>query len=468
MYATGGKTILENTHKILLNFCSARAASLREVFSNSFSAHTKSSRGVTLLDTVVGTALMLVIFMGIAAAFELSLDVVSTNKARGGAIALADERMEYVRSLPYTSVGTVGGIPSGSIAQSETLTLNNVSYTRRTVVEYVDDPKDGTGGADADGVADYKAVKVDVAWSSRFGTRHITLVTRLEPQNGVESAVPGGTLTINVVNAVSQPLAGASVAITNSNTSPAINISTFTNSNGIASFIGAPAASGYAVIASESGYSTAQTYSGTNPTPGSLTVSNNQTTSQTFQIDLLSSDAISTRAWSDNSPITSVQFSMHGVKTTSSNPVTYKYNATLGGGGAPTTTVSSLEYDTYTMAVAGGSGYDIASSCPPQPVYLAPNTIATTTLFLAPHTTNSLPVKVTSNATSALIPGASVRLYKTGYNTTQSTDSCGQTFFSGLSSGPYSVDVSASGYTTRNNLSVSVSGTTAVYSIALN
>ena len=283
---------------------------------SNFSHHTRyaihDTRGVTLLDTVVGTALMLVIFLGIAAAFELSVDVVTNNKARSGAIALSNERMEYIRSLSYASVGTSGGIPSGSIPQSETVVLNGITYTRRTVVEYGDDPKDGTGAADTNGIPeDYKAVKVDVAWTSRTGVRHITLVSRLETQKGMETscAPPCGTLTINAVNAASQPLSGASVSIVNASTSPAININTFTNASGTASIIGAPAAAGYQIVVTKSGYSSAQTYSvtsqNTNPNPGNLTVSNGQTTTGTFAIDVLGSKTIQTwtqilpGTWSD-------------------------------------------------------------------------------------------------------------------------------------------------------------------------
>src|SRR3989344_3874731 len=64
------------------------------------------SRGVTLIDTVVASGLMLLVFTGIVGVFRLSVDVVSNNKARAGAIALADERMEYIRSLSYGSIGT--------------------------------------------------------------------------------------------------------------------------------------------------------------------------------------------------------------------------------------------------------------------------------------------------------------------------------------------------------------------------
>ena len=70
--------------------------------------------------------------------------------------------------------------------------------------------------------------------------------------------------------------------------------------NGIASILGAPAATGYRIIVTELGYSTAQTYSvtgqNTNPNPGNLTVTNNHTTLGTFAIDRLGTKTIQT--WS--------------------------------------------------------------------------------------------------------------------------------------------------------------------------
>src|SRR3989338_4525339 len=82
-----------------------------------------SSRGVTLIDTVVGSALMLVIFVGIAGVFQLSIDVVLNNRARAGAIALGNERMEYLRSLSYGQIGVIGGIPAGNVPQEETVSM---------------------------------------------------------------------------------------------------------------------------------------------------------------------------------------------------------------------------------------------------------------------------------------------------------------------------------------------------------
>lgn len=256
------------------------------------------SRGSTLLDAVVGTALMLVVFVGIVGAFRLTVMAVSNNKARAGAIALANERLEYIRSLSYNAIGTMGGIPAGAIAQTEVLTLNDVAYTRRTFVSYEDDPNDGLGGADTNGVtADYKAAKTSVSWESRDGTHTLTLVSRISPL-GIETNVPGGTLAFDVVNASIEPVANAELRIVNDTVDPAIDMTTYTDDGGIATVIGAPAGSDYEITVTKSGYSTAQTYgataTNTNPIPAHLGVAESQTTAATFGIDVLGSKHIET------------------------------------------------------------------------------------------------------------------------------------------------------------------------------
>ncbi len=270
----------------------------------------RSQAGLTLIDTIVGTALMLVVFLGISAAFQLTVDVVSNSKARAGAIALANERMEFLKSLSYSQIGVTGGIPSGIVPQLETVTLNGVDYTRRTLVYYSDDPDDGSGVADTNAIiADYKTIRVEISWMTKRVSRSIQAVGRVSPA-GVETAVPGGTLTINVVDANSAPLQDAQIDITNTSTTPPISIRTFTNELGSISFIGAPASSGYQVVVSKTNYSTARTYPVTvqnpNPNPRHLTVSNNLTTSYTFAIDVLADKTIQTfkriesRTWSDS------------------------------------------------------------------------------------------------------------------------------------------------------------------------
>lgn len=259
-------------------------------------------RGVTLIDTVVGTALMLVVFLGVFAVFQLSVDVVMNNRARVGALALMNERMEYVRSLDYASVGTVGGIPSGPIAQSEPVTLSDIPYTRRTTIQYADDPEDGENEADENEIiVDYKQVRIEVSWSSRTGERHVVMVARVEPLNGeeVDCGTPCGTLRIDVLNAVGGPVQGALVNVVNNTVAPPISITTFTNVNGRVVLAGAPVASGYEVSVSKTGYNSAQTYASgaenSSPVPSHQQVFDLQTTSLTLGLPDSGIDYLSTK-----------------------------------------------------------------------------------------------------------------------------------------------------------------------------
>lgn len=251
-----------------------------------------------MLDAVVGTALMLIVFVGIVGAFRLTVMAVSNNKARAGAIALANERLEFTRSLPYAAVGTTGGIPAGDIAQEESIQLNDVDYTRRTFISYEDDPADGSGGADTNAIiTDYKSVKVTVSWVVRDGTHTITLISRLSPP-GVETSVPGGALAFNIVDSTLAPVSNAQIRVANSGVSPAVDLTTFTDPDGTALILGVPSGSGYRVMVTKSGYSIAQTYgssaTNTNPMPAHLGVALNQTTAATFAIDVLSTKIIET------------------------------------------------------------------------------------------------------------------------------------------------------------------------------
>lgn len=141
-----------------------------------------ATRGIGLLDVVIGTTLLLVVFVGLFGVLQLGTRMAGDSKARTTALALTLEHMEFIRSLPYTSIGTVGGTPPGSLLASEALTLNNISYTRTTAIRYVDDEKDGIGVSDTNGSDDYKRVKVVVSWEGPTGTRETQLVTDIAPR----------------------------------------------------------------------------------------------------------------------------------------------------------------------------------------------------------------------------------------------------------------------------------------------
>lgn len=267
------------------------------------------SHGSTLIDAIVGAALMIIVFVGLFGVIQLALQTVGSGKARTGALALAQEQVEYLRSLPYTSVAVVGGIPAGSIPAEENIVLNNISYTRRTFVQFVDDDADGVGAADTNSIqADYKLAKVTVSWDMRGVEQSSSLITTIVPK-GIETLDGGGTIALAIVDAIGVPVEGAEISITNDATDPTISIGTFSSIDGLAYFPGAPTSTAYYIVVTKDGYSTDQTYNASlanpNPNPGTLTVVEDTITSATFRIDQLSEltvrsfDEIRSATWTD-------------------------------------------------------------------------------------------------------------------------------------------------------------------------
>ena len=255
-------------------------------------------RGMSLIDVVVGTALVLIVFLSLYTMLNTSLAISTLVKAESTATAVANNQMESIRSLPYASVGTIGGIPAGTIPQNATTTEDGISYGVHTFIDYYDDPSDGTGASDTNGITtDYKRIKVVVSYAYKTQSKQVVLVSNYIPA-GLETSSGGGTLQIKVVNSQGAAVPGATVVITNASTSPTVNLTTFTDTTGTVSLPGAATSTQYAVTVSKNGYSTAQTYArdsnNQNPTPGYLTVVQNQTTTSTFAIDTLSTLTVQT------------------------------------------------------------------------------------------------------------------------------------------------------------------------------
>ncbi|MEK7530533.1 MAG: carboxypeptidase regulatory-like domain-containing protein [Patescibacteria group bacterium] len=521
-----------------------------------------NERGMTLIEVVVGVALITIVFMGIFTAFQLSVDLVFSTKAKAGALSLLTEKMEIIRSLPYDSLGTVGGIPTGSIPQVATSSLNNIQYTITTLIQYVDAPEDGTGGADTNTItADYKLIKIEAFWSVRGSGRTTQLVTRVAP-TGVESLTAGGTLRVNVFDAAGAPVPQASVRILNASTTPTIDLTVNADDTGAVIIPGTPVAANYHITATKSGYSSAHTYavSGTvpNPAPGNVAVADKQTTTVSLAIDTLGSLAVHTitpilgatstgafvdahsattapsylATWGSASWDTDVvqlysasggvlalipdsdvpgnslgltsPVSLTNLSTTTypalvlvsststawtltytagptpvpSVPLVITSSKTIGtdGSGQPvakytagSSTDSSadwiedpIEWDAYDVALGSGSGYDLAGVCPTAPS-VSPGALTSITLTLLENTTNTLRVIVTASSTE--LDGASVRIEGVSTDETKTT-SCGQVFFSGLTSGTYTVTVSKTGYQTVVDNAVGVSGVS-LYTVTL-
>jgi hypothetical protein len=240
-------------------------------------------------------SILLLVILGLYGAFQLGLKVVAQNKARITATALANQKIEIARNLAYQQVGTIGGIPSGSIEENETITRNNIEYTVKTTVGYVDDPFDGLAPDDSL-PNDYKRVKVKVSWPGFLGGE-VILITDISPK-GLETAEGGGNLLISVFDALGAAIGQADIHIVNNQTDPVIDVTYQTNDQGQYLVAGAPSSTeAYQITVTKSGYSTDRTY-GTdevaNPEKPHATVLEGKLTEISFSIDRLSSFSINT------------------------------------------------------------------------------------------------------------------------------------------------------------------------------
>jgi Tfp pilus assembly protein PilE len=255
----------------------------------------QSQAGLTFVEIIVVIAITVIIFAGLFAAVQYSFQVIASSGAKLSALSLANDRMEYFRSLPYDDVGTVSGIPSGTIPQTSTTTLNNIEFVERVLVEYVDDVADGALTAtttDSNGIpADYKRIKIELTWTLNGVTDSVTQVSNIVPRS-IEATSGGGTVRVNVLDADSTFLSGAEVRLLNETTTTTIDITRYTDGSGSALFSGAPAASDYQVFVTATDYSTDQTYVATtsnpNPTTAPFAVLESDISTVTFQIGELS------------------------------------------------------------------------------------------------------------------------------------------------------------------------------------
>lgn len=359
----------------------------------------KTPRGMSLIDVVVGVALILIIFLALLGLLRASLLISSSSKAKAGATAVATTQIEYLRSLPYDSVGTVGGIPAGPVAQYATTTLNGIPYGVRTFVQYVDDSKDGAGASDSNGITtDYKRVRVTTTYTFRQEEREVAIVSNIAPPS-IESTTGGGTLRINTVDAGGVPVPGASVRIQNSIVSPVVDFTTFTDITGAVFLPGAPTSTDYRITVSKDGYSTAQTYvrdaTNQNPTPGYLTVAQNQTTTSTFSIDVLSTLVLNTF-----SPIRASST----IDTFASSAQVQEMLSTQVSGGSLILSGASPSY-----ALSGS-----ARSVSIAPPYLAAWTAVNASITVPPGTTLLLSV---ADSSGALLPETVLPGNSSGFST---------------------------------------------------
>ena len=259
-------------------------------------------KSFSLIDTLVGVFLLILIFVGIYGGYRLMLKTLNQARIRTVATYLCTEKIEEFRNLSYEEIGTEGGYPSGDIPQTENETSNGISFTIKNEVDYVADETDGLTSPDDDCPNDYKRVTVTVFWGEK-DSQKVSLSTIVSPENEVqECEETGGILWVNVFDAAGQLLDGASVEVRDINS--VLEKECTTSSTERCYIILPPSgdnSENYKITVSKSGYSSEETFkmgdtynSQTIVTPqkSNATIFENEVTKESFSIDKLSSLSI--------------------------------------------------------------------------------------------------------------------------------------------------------------------------------
>ncbi len=427
-----------------------------------------NQKGFTLIETLVGSAILLILALSTYKAFGVLMDAVSLSRAKIAATSIANEKFEIIRNLSYGDVGIIGGLPIGKIERNQIVVRDNYSFNITNTIRNIDDPFDGTiGGNPSDlSPADYKSVDLEISCSNCKIFSPLKFTTIIAP-HALETASNNGALFIKVFDKGGLPIQGATVNIVNTQANPDININETTDNEGWVKIIDAPpGTNAYNISATKSGYSQDQTYpiggaAGPDPLLSDATVVIQQVTQPGLSIDRTSSLTVTTID-SACLALPNIGFSLTGTKLIG-GPSVLKYptqNFVTDTSG--NYTFPSLEWNSYQVLLTSGL-YDLAGTSLLPTFAIDPNENKNLQLIVVPHSEKALLVSVKDQNNSA-IDEATVNLVKGIFDETKTTNSgaCttpGEVFWNGLAGGTYTLTVSKTGYQTSitNNLSISSS-----------
>ena len=425
--------------------------------------------GLSLVETLISITIFLLIVLSVYSAFAGIIKLTSITKAKVSAWSLVNQKLEIIHNLAYKNVGTIGGIPNGTIPQNEDIVLNGINYHIQTTIVYYDDPADGISVSD-DGTdtlpTDYKKVKIIVSWNGHFSGQ-VSGETTIAPP-GLETDAGGGTLRIKVFNASGDPVPQAQVRIDNNKVDPSIGADYLTDNQGIVTLFGAPTSTeGYEIKVTKDGYSADRTYTTdevANPAKPPASVMENQLTEISFSIDQVSQFNLNTKIVGElgTSTFPNASFTLNGSKTIgtdANNKPVLKFSKDYQSDENGQRSITDLEWDSYTFSTPSDSYLSISSTSPAQPIDLLPNTSKDATIYFQAQ--NSLLLTILNSSSSQPVFGATAHLYLSdySYDQTQLTNQDGETEFLPLEPKTYNLTVAMTGYQT-STLDVLINGHT--------
>jgi prepilin-type N-terminal cleavage/methylation domain-containing protein len=377
-------------------------------------------RGVTLIEVLIGVAIFAIVSGAVYQAYAGVVTIVTTAQYTSAAVSVIESRVEMVRNMRYQDVGTVGGVPVGLLPQTEEVALGSQSFTLTTTIRNIDDPFDGTvSGNPLDlNPADYKLVQFDMTCDTCARTAPLSMVTYVAPKT-LENESRNGSMEISVIDASGNPVPQATLHVVNTHTSPVIDLTTTADNNGKLLLLSLATGSAvYEITASKPGYSSDWTWQLDNPANAlkpHATVATQQLTLQTMVID-----RVSTMTWHTQdrfcADVGDVTLEMTGGKLVGLLPDTPKNVASHSTDSGGDLTLSTVEWDTYTITPT--DNVTIAGTTASTPITVDPNTTHAYTWTTVPKVGAGILVTITDESSQPLT-GAAVSLASGSQESTQ-------------------------------------------------
>ena len=384
----------------------------------------KKNKAFTLIETLVGVAVFLVIATATYQAYISLFTFISLNQYKVLALNLANEQFEIIRNLSYLNVGIPSGIPKGLIPHIQTINRGGISFTVTTTIRNIDLPNDGTIGGNPNDIspADNKFVNIEIDCSTCKNFKPLNISTTVAPKN-LETASSNGALLIKVFDANGVPVSNASVHIANNLVSPSIIIDDVTDNDGLLQIVDVPpGVESYEITVTKSGYSTDKTYAtgaigNPNPTKAHATVLIQQLTQISFSIDKLSSISF-TSVTPSCVAINNFDFSLTGSRLIGENVPKYFSNKVTDGAGK--LTLNNMEWDYYSVAGIDTVN-DIVGVNPLNSINLNPDSNQNVLIITEAKNPKSLLVTIKDGSTQLPITDATVTISKDDYSSIKIT-----------------------------------------------
>jgi len=382
---------------------------MKKYYSQNYYQHfSKKPAGFTLAELLVSVAILGVSLIAILGIFVSLYKNIVYTKAKITATALANQKMEEIRNMPYSDIATDVNYPPGEIPHTQTIKKSQIDYILMIIINYVDDPYDGDALGTIPGKPkdlypyDYKKVDIKVSWANH----NVKIVSNISP-NGPETATKTGSLVVNIIDSYGKTIQDATVKVTNSQITPPAYITTYTNDLGTVLIPLLPADSHYHIEATKEGYSTDSTFPITeenpSPTTPDATVLEDSATPVTLTIDKLS-DLNVTVQDTNNNPVSNISIQVISSKIIGTYPdpanpensvpiPKYKQSFTTNGQGK--FTVENIEWGSYfdskydvwpasykLYTIDPAADYTISSIKPARPVDILPDSTVDATIIL--------------------------------------------------------------------------------------